>query len=53
MGWVFRDADESVARVPVPNESNEKLRSLGMEFQPLEDVIREAVAVFKEKKLFE
>lgn len=46
-------ADESTARVPVHHLTNEKLRRLGVDFKPLEEVIREAVASFRKSKLLE
>jgi hypothetical protein len=46
--WVSRDADETIARVPIFTLSNQKLKELGINFQPIEDVFQEAVTSFKE-----
>ncbi len=46
--WVSRDADETVPRALPDNLSTQKLRDLGLHFQPLEDVIHETVNSFKE-----
>lgn len=47
---LIRDADESSPRVPVYNLSSEKLKKLGLTFQPLEDVLKETVAKLVELK---
>lgn len=50
--WHFghrRDADDS-PRVPAYNLSNEKLKKLGLTFQPLEEVVHETVAKLQELK---
>lgn len=47
---VAKDADESSPRVPVYNLSSEKLKKLGLTFQPLEDVLKETVAKLVELK---
>jgi hypothetical protein len=47
-GWVSRDAEESEARVPVFTLSAQKMMDLGLNFQPIEEVIRETVTSFKE-----
>jgi len=46
-----RDADETTERVPDYTFSTEKLTKLGLTFQPFEDVIYEAVASFRDRKL--
>ncbi len=46
--WVSRDADETVPRVPIYNSSTQKVRDLGLHFQPIEDIIHETVASFRE-----
>ncbi|KAH9536758.1 hypothetical protein CY35_16G016300 [Sphagnum magellanicum] len=43
-----KDADETIARVPIFTLSNQKLKELGINFQPIEDVFQEAVTSFKE-----
>jgi hypothetical protein len=45
----LRDADDS-PRVPIYNLSNEKVKKLGLHFQPLDEVLRETVAKLKELK---
>lgn len=46
---VAKDADDS-PRVPIFNLSNEKVKKLGLHFQPLDEVLRETVAELKELK---
>jgi nucleoside-diphosphate-sugar epimerase len=43
-----KNADETIARVPIFTLSNQKLKELGINFQPIEDVFQEAVTSFKE-----
>jgi hypothetical protein len=47
-GWVSRDAEETEARVPVFTLSAQKVKDLGLNFQPIEEVIHETVTSFKE-----
>ncbi len=49
--WVSRDADEIVPRVPIHNSSTQKVRDHGLHFQPIEDIIHETVASFREDGL--
>jgi len=52
VGWHFghrRDADDS-PRILAYNLSSEKLKKLGLTFQPLEDVLHETVAKLQELK---
>ncbi|CAM6049354.1 unnamed protein product [Sphagnum compactum] len=46
-----KDADETVPRVPIYNSSTQKVRDLGLHFQPIEDIIHETVASFREDGL--
>ncbi|KAH8935325.1 hypothetical protein BDL97_17G022500 [Sphagnum fallax] len=43
-----KDADETEARVPVFTLSAQKVKDLGLNFQPIEEVIHETVTSFKE-----
>lgn len=49
---VAKDADDS-PRLPSYNLSNEKIKKLGLTFQPLEEALDETVACFKELKLLD
>ncbi|CAM6076321.1 unnamed protein product [Sphagnum tenellum] len=42
------DADETVPRVPIYNSSTQKVRDLGLHFQPIQVIIHETVASFME-----
>ncbi|CAK9250769.1 unnamed protein product [Sphagnum jensenii] len=46
-----KDADETVPRVPIYNSSTQKVRDHGLHFQPIEDIIHETVASFREDGL--
>jgi hypothetical protein len=47
-GGVSRDADETEPRVPQYTLSAQKVKDLGLNFQPIEEVIHETVTSFKE-----
>jgi hypothetical protein len=47
-GWVSRDAEETEARVPVFTLWAQRVKDLGLNFQPIEEVIHETVTSFKE-----
>ena len=44
-----RDADDNAPRMAAYNLSNEKVKKLGLTLQPLEEVVRDTVAVLKEQ----
>jgi hypothetical protein len=48
MGGVSRDADKAEPRVPQYTLSAQKVKDLGLNFQPIEEVIHETVTSFKE-----